>query len=260
MAEIIHHLWYTEALQEFIGEDVVAVLESWGLTSSIFKDLLLLYNREFFLPDHTLQTWLVMAGLILACWAMTRNLKTVPDGKQNILEMVVIGFRSFITDVVGPDGPKHLPFMASVGIYIFFANLVGLFPFCMSPTSNLNITIGCALLSFMYYHIAGIRKQGVLKYLGHFFGPKLPWYMFVINLLMFVIEMISHLARPLSLAVRLFGNIMGEDIVIVILLVLVPILVPMPMMAFAIFTSFLQAFIFTMLSMVYVAGAVAEEH
>jgi F-type H+-transporting ATPase subunit a len=119
----------------------------------------------------------------------------------------------------------------------------------------MNVTAGCALVVFLYYNYLGIRKQGLLGYLKHFCGP-VAW----MAPLMIPIEIISHLARPFSLTVRLFANIYGEELIIVVFFSLLPLILPLPIMGLAIFTSFLQAFIFMVLTMIYVAGAVAEEH
>ena len=121
---------------------------------------------------------------------------------------------------------------------------------------NVNVPAGCAIVVFLYYQFQGMRKQGFLKYLKHFMGPVLP-----LAPLMIIIEVIGHLARPVTLTIRLFANIMAEELVITIFFGLIPLLVPLPFMAFAIFGGLLQAFIFCTLAMVYLGGAVAtEEH
>ena len=145
--------------------------------------------------------------------------------------------------------------VATIGTFILFMNLLGLIPGFMPPTSRINVTAGCALVVFLYYNYLGIKKQGVLKYLKHFAGP-VP----LLAPLMIPVEIISHLARPFSLSVRLFANIYGEELIIAVFFSLLPLFLPLPIMALAIFTSFLQAFIFMVLTMIYIAGAVAEEH
>ena len=174
---------------------------------------------------------------------------------QNVLEMLYKGFQSLIDDVIGTEGRKFLPALATLGIFIASANLIGLIPEMASPTANLNVTVGCAFFIFIYYHFQGVKKHGLLGYLKKFAGPAwwLAW-------LFFPIEFISHFSRPLSLSMRLFGNIFGEDLVIIIIASLIPYIAPLPMMAFAIFTSLLQAFIFVMLSAIYLSGAMASEH
>ena len=127
-------------------------------------------------------------------------------------------------------------------------------PGFIAPTSNWNTTIAPAIVVFFYYHYVGIRKQGVLKYLKHFGGPV--WWL---SPLIFVLETIGHFARVLSLSIRLFGNIFGEESLFVVLFSLVPLLVPVPIMFLSIFFGFIQALVFTMLSIVYIALAVEEE-
>lgn len=207
------------------------------------------------IADHVIMS-IFIAGLLVTLAALTRrSISIVPSKLQNVVEMGVDAVENLLRSVVGPKGPRYFPVIMTLALFILFGNLIGLFPFCKSPTSNLNVTLGCALVVFFYYHFQGIREQGIVRYLKHFMGPMpfLAW-------LMFPLEIISHCARAMSLSVRLFGNIMGEDIIIIILFILVPYLVPIPMMLFAIFTSVLQTFIFIMLSMMYIAGAVAEEH
>jgi F-type H+-transporting ATPase subunit a len=132
-----------------------------------------------------------------------------------------------------------------------------MFPGFMSPTSNINVTAGCAVIVFIYYNYVGLRTHGLVKYLAHFAGPSM-----VIAPLLFVIEIISHLARPFSLAVRLFGNIFAEELIIGTLNSMFPFLLSLPVMALALFASTIQAFIFIVLSMVYLGGALehSDEH
>jgi F-type H+-transporting ATPase subunit a len=174
---------------------------------------------------------------------------------QNFLEMIYKFFQGMVDDVIGPEGRKFIPILATLGLFILFSNLLGLLPEMESPTANLNTTVGCAIFVFLYYHYQGIKKHGPLGYLKTFMGPV--WWLYPLFL---PIELISHFSRPLSLSLRLFGNIFGEDLVIIIIAGLLPIIAPLPVMALAIITSLLQAFIFVMLSTIYLAGAMAEEH
>ena len=128
----------------------------------------------------------------------------------------------------------------------------------MAPTSNINVTVGCALTTWVYYHLQGIIAQGPIAYIKHFAGPPgMPWWMIPV---LFLIEIISHLSRVLSLSLRLFGNIFGEELVIVILAFIVPFIVPLPIMVLGLITGGLQAFIFVLLSIIYLQGAVLSEH
>ena len=207
------------------------------------------------IPAHVVMAIIATLIVIIFFKLTVKNLKLFPGKMQNVLETLYKAFQSLIDDVIGHEGRKFLPALATMGIFIACANLMGLFPEMASPTANLNVTVGCAVFIFVYYHYQGVKKHGFLGYLKTFAGPAwwLAW-------LFFPIEIISHFSRPLSLSMRLFGNIFGEDLVIIIIASLIPYIAPLPMMAFAIFTSLLQAFIFVMLSAIYLSGAMASEH
>ena len=178
-----------------------------------------------------------------------------PGRIQQILELVVEFLNGQLEEIIGHGAKKYLPMVATIGIFILLMNLCGQIPGFSSPTSSINVTVGCALVVFLYYNYLGVRKQGLVPYLKHFAGP-VP----LMAPLMVPIEIISHLARPFSLSVRLFANIFGEHQVVAVFFGLVPFIVPLPIMALGVFASFLQAFIFMVLTMIYIAGAVSEEH
>ena len=236
------------------------------------------------IPDHVTYTWLVMGILVVLAFLASRNLRLVPRGLQNFFEVVLEQFQQLIDDVIGHEGRPFLPLIATLGLFILLGNLLGLVPGMNGPTTNLNTTAACALVVFFAYHYIGVRKQGALTYLKHFMGP-VP---LALKPLMFVIEIISHLARPLSLTLRLFGNMTGGHILLAIIFFLMgldgllgwalsgsPIgavvggLGSLVMIVFTvgflyplkILVSFLQAFIFVMLTMLYISGAIEEaEH
>jgi len=128
----------------------------------------------------------------------------------------------------------------------------------MAPTSNINVTLGCAITVFVYYHFHGVKEQGVVAYIKHFAAP--PGAPMWIAPIYFPVEIISHCSRVLSLSVRLFGNVYAEELVILILFSIVPFIIPLPMMFLGIVTGSLQAFIFVMLTMIYLQGAVTVDH
>jgi F-type H+-transporting ATPase subunit a len=200
-------------------------------------------------------TWVVMLILVIPSFLGTRKLQTAPDPLQNVLEFLVESLEGLLEAMMGPRGKRYLPLIGSLALFILGCNLLGLIPGFHSPTNNLNTTVACALVVFLSTHVIGIREQGALHYLKHFVGPI--WWLAPI---MVPVEIIGHFARPVSLSVRLFGNIFGEDTVLLILLSLVPFLIPLPMMVLAIFTSCVQAFVFVMLSVIYIAGAVEGGH
>lgn len=195
-------------------------------------------------------TWVVMLILVIPSLLATRRLRSMPGPLQNVLEFLVESLEGILEAMMGGRGKRYLPLIGSLALFILGCNLLGLIPGFHSPTNNLNTTVACALVVFFSTHIIGIREQGAIHYLKHFVGPI--WWLAPI---MVPVEIIGQLARPVSLSVRLFGNIFGEDTVLLILLALVPLLIPLPMMVLAIFTSCVQAFVFVMLSMIYIAGA-----
>src|SRR5260370_5305272 len=163
-----------------------------------------------------------------------------------------------VSAYVGQTAARYLPLVATMVVFIMSGNLMGLVPGLMSPTGNINVTLGCALTVWVYYHFHGVKEQGLVAYVKHFaVPPGAPLY---IAPIMFPIEIISHLSRVLSLTLRLFGNIFGEDLVILILFSIVPFLVPLPMMFLGIITAMLQAFVFVLLTTIYLGGAVSTEH
>ncbi len=218
----------------------------------------LLFFENPWLHEHHLvvvtYSWFVMAMLALFSFLATRRMSMIPGRMQNVMETILGGFDDLLTETMGPEGRKFFPLIATLGLYILTSNLLGLFPGFESPTANLNTTVSMALVVFVTTHAVGIRLHG-LKYVKHFLGPIL-W----LTPLMLVIEIVSHLARPLSLSVRLFGNIMGEDKVLAVVVLLVPFLIPLPVFVLMIFTSFIQTVVFMLLAMMYIAGAVEEAH
>ena len=217
-----------------------------------------LFFENHWLKEHHLvvvtYTWFIMATLALFSFLATRRVSIIPGRFQNVMEVVVDGIDTFLTDTMGPEGRKFFPLIATLGIYILTSNLLGLIPGFESPTANLNTTVSLAVVVFAMTHIVGIRVHGI-KYVKQFMGPV--WWL---TPLMLPIELISHLSRPLSLSVRLFGNIMGEDIVLAVVLLLVPLLVPLPVIVLMIFTSCIQTVVFMLLTMMYIAGAMEEAH
>lgn len=218
-------------------------------------------NLASFLPADIQHHYLhvFMLGIaVLIIFFMGLYAKTlrseVPGKMQNVFEGLVGGIYKLGDDVMGVEGRPYMPVILGIGLYVGVSNLFGLIPGLIPPTSNINTTAAPAILVFLLYNFIGIKKHGA-SYIKQFLGP-----MPVLAPFMFLIEIVSHLARPLSLTMRLFGNIAGEDLVVIILFMLVPFLVPVPMFFLMIFTSILQAFVFMMLAMVYIAGALDEAH
>ncbi len=204
---------------------------------------------------HVVYSWVVMALLIFFGYLASRKINMIPRGAQNFFELVVSGIEEFMVDVVGEEGRWLLPLAATVFIYIFVCNLIGLVPGFYPPTASINTTLSCALVVVVFTHVIGIKYHGV-KYVKHFMGPV--WWM---SPLIFVIEVIGHVARILSLTFRLFGNMAGHELVLAILFLLAgAFLAPLPIMALGIFVSFVQAFVFFLLSIIYFSGAMEHAH
>ena len=204
---------------------------------------------------HILYSWLVMLVLIVLGRLATAKISMVPGGLQNFFEYVIESIENFQTSIMGEKGKVFFPLMATLLLYVWICNWQGLVPGSFAPTSNLNTTASLAIVIFITTHAVGIAMNGP-GYIKHFLGP-----MPVLAPLMFVIEVISHLARLISLSLRLFGNVMGEDMVILILFALAgAYFAPLPMMFLGLLTGFLQAFIITLLAMIYISDAQAHAH
>lgn len=218
-------------------------------------ELLGYHSHHEVLPPHMVMVLLVSLGLLIFALVVRRRFEVESPGNlQQCLELLSQGILSLTDDIVGHGGRRFFPLLGALFVYILTGNLLGLIPGFMSPTSNLNVTASCAIVVFIYYNYVGFKENGFWKYMAHFAGPSL-----IIAPLLFVIEIISHMARPFSLAVRLFGNIFAEELIIGSLNMLFPFLITLPVMALAIFASTVQAFIFIVLTMVYLAGAVEHE-
>ena len=220
----------------------------------LFLDLLM-EQFHLHIPPHVTYTWLIMLLLLGLGVLASRRISLVPAGAQNVMETIVDGLEEFMVEITGEEGRGFFPYIGTCFLFILTCNLIGLIPGFYSPTANINTPLSLALCTFIFTHYLGIKYHG-FKYIKHFLGP-IP----ALAPLFFPIEIIGHTARVLSLTLRLFGNIMGEDLVLIILLFLAgKFLAPLPMMFLAVFTSAVQAFIFTLLSMMYFAGSMEHAH
>ncbi len=206
------------------------------------------------IPQHILYTWLVMIILIVLGWLGTRRLSLVPRGIQNFLEVFIGGIEDFVVENMGENGRKVFPLLMCIFMFILFSNFIGLVPGCNAPTANLNTNAAMAISVFIFYNLIGIKQHGV-KYIKHFTGP-IP----LLIPLMLPIELLSHVARPLSLTVRLFGNIFGEELVLLLFFFLLPVIATLPIYFLYMMADTIQAFIFFMLSMIYLKMAYEEAH
>jgi F-type H+-transporting ATPase subunit a len=248
-----HEFFVSTVFNEYIAYPLVMLL---GLDLETIQHWFSVHGEHEVLPPHLVMAILVSLGLILFAWLVRRRLSVdSPGALQQSLEVVFEAIMGFMKDLIGPHYQRFFPIVGTLFFYIWVGNVMGLFPGFMSPTSNINVTAGCAIIVFFYYNYHGIRAHGFWKYMAHFAGPALA-----IAPLLFVIEIISHLARPFSLSVRLFGNIFAEELIIASLNSLFPFLLSLPLMGLALFAGTIQAFIFIVLTMVYIAGAVEHSH
>jgi len=245
MEQLEHSLFLVDLFNRAFGKPLAAVLALLGVK---VKD------PAHLVPDYIVMCLIVMVVLMVVLGLASRKLSLVPTRRQTILEFLVETVEGLLQEIIGEDGKKFLPVIGTVGLFILCCNLLGLIPGFMSPTSKLNVTLGCALTVFVYYHWQGMKAQGVLKYLKHFAGP-IP----LLAPLMVPIELISHFSRPVSLSIRLFGNIFAEELLIVVIASILPFFLPLPFMAVAIFTGSIQAFVFVLLACIYISGAIAHE-
>ena len=200
---------------------------------------------------------IVVAFFIVVLFAMLRpRLSADNPGKlQHTFELVYDFLHGQTDEQLGHHGARYMGYFGTLFIFILFMNLIGVIPGFESPTMNPSVPAGCALATFLYYNVVGVQANGILKYLAHFAGPM--WWMAP---LMIPIEIISHLARPLSLTIRLYANMYAGEQVTLVFLSLTYFLVPAVFMGLHVFVSLLQAYIFMLLTMMYVAGATAHEH
>jgi F-type H+-transporting ATPase subunit a len=215
---------------------------------------LISHDKAFIYLTHML----LSAGIALVIVrAAMSNLQLVPKGTQNLMEAYLGGVLQMGIDVMGAENARrYVPLVATIGLFVVIANLIGVVPGFEAPTAFLEMPLTLALVVFVYYNYEGIRRQGVIKYFKHFMGPV--WWLYW---LMFPIEIVSHFSRLISLSFRLFGNVKGDDMFLMVILMLAPWLLPMIPFALLTFMAFLQAFIFMMLTTVYLGSAVAvEEH
>ena len=200
---------------------------------------------------------LVLTGFYYRAKVKNMNAAIVPDKGvtyRNVVELYGSFIYTQVRAVLGEkDAPKYFPFVATMFIVIFLSNLMGLIPGFLPPTESINTTLALGVFSFLYFNIKGCKELGTVNYLKHFAGPL--WYMAI---LIFPIEIISTCIRPISLALRLYGNMYGDHMVLGTFSGLAPLLVPIVFMLLGMLVSFIQAYVFVMLSMVYVSLATAH--
>ena len=220
--------------------------------------------------ENVIFSTIIIAVLAVIARLASRNPKLVPSGLQNVTEMIVEGLENFIVGVIGPQGRRFVPFLGTLFVYVLFMNLAGLVPFLKASTASVNTTIALALTVFVYVQFTALKENGIRGYIDHLMGQPRSALQWAFVPLMLPIHVIGELAKPLSLSLRLFGNVTGEDILILIFVALgvaimsfshLPIGIPLqvPFIFLAILTSFIQALVFMLLSTIYFAMMLPHE-
>jgi F-type H+-transporting ATPase subunit a len=244
---VTHEAWLTKLFNAYL-----AGFGNW---------LLALFHQKAANPEEPWADFMVMqitvALILIVLFALLRGSLSVskPGPMQQVFELIHGFVSGEAEDHLGHDTPRHIVLFETLFVFILLSNLIGVIPGFVSPTQVIYVPAGCALVSFVYFNIVGIRKHGLVKYTAHFAGP-IPW----MAPLMFLIEIISTLARPLSLSIRLFANMFAGEQVTLVFLSLTYLVVPAVFMGLHVFVGLLQAYVFVILTIMYVAGAVAEEH
>lgn len=238
-----HPILFISIILEMLGLPVPHTITGHGLIEQLCT-------------PYMTYTWLVMAFLIVVPKLTMGNLEMVPGSGQNFWEVTIGGLMNFFTENLGEQGAKMLfPMMATFFFYIILANMIGLIPGFMSPTSNINITLGMTLIVWVTHHYLGFKFHG-LKYYKHFMGPS-KW----LAPFMFVLEIISNFARLISLSMRLFGNIFAKEVLLAVLFMLAgAFFAPLPILCLGVLVSIIQAVVFVLLAVLYCAGAMDHAH
>lgn len=223
------------------------------------------YTVENAIPWYTIMFVIACFLTIFIVYLLKGKLsEDDPKEGQLTLEAGYLAIKDMITSIIGEHGYRHLPVVATFGILILVSNLMGQFPMFMSPTASVNVTFALGVSSFVYYNYVGISENGLFGHIKHFAGPKLPALMIPITVLIFFIEIISNSIRPFTLGVRLFANMFSDEQVFVQITNLAPpftqFLVPLVLTLLGVFVAFVQAFVFTLLSMIYIGEVSHAPH
>jgi len=242
----MEQLPFTALLNRALGAPVNALLDALHVQHNAATPI-----------SNAVAMQVLVFGVLVLLFVYVRSRISVesPGGLQHIFEALNGFIQDQSNEIIGHHSEGFTPFLSSLFVFILVANLIGLIPSLESPTATPAVPLGCAIVAFAYYNLQGIRRQGPLHYAAHFAGP-----MPALAPLMIPIELISHLARVLSLTIRLFANMFAGDMVTLVFFSLVPIGVPVVFLMLHIGVSLLQAYIFVLLTTVYLAGAVAQEH
>ena len=268
-------LGVTKVVNALLGKPVAALLALLHITPD---------NPQYPITNSfSMELLVVLLAVLFFLWLKPRISVDHPGPTQQTMELVItnsmgIGVKDLVDDIVGHGADRHIPIVATIGIFILFSNMISLVPGFASPTATITVPLGLAVIVFLYYNAVGIGKHGGLHYAKTLLGPMPK--LFPINIIMLVVETVSHFARLLSLSVRLWANMMVSELLYVSFLALslsvfafashlnpagyatgvVPVAIPLILALLHVFVAFLQAFIFSILAIVYLGLASAEEH
>ena len=255
----MEELFFTHLLNEYFGGIASRILSALGahpVEAGQTSPYIFTYNPAAPISNFFAMELLVVVILIaLFIWARARISVDNPGAMQHVFELAEEFVNHQSEEIIGHHSEQFTPFLVAMGLFILIGNLIGLVPGFLSPTATPAVPLGLAFVAWIYYHFQGIKKQGALHYAKHFTGP-----MPILAPLMIPIELISHIARMMSLTIRLYANMFAGDLVTLVFFSLIPIGVPVIFLGLHVFVSLLQAYIFVLLATVYLAGAVAEEH
>ena len=224
------------------------------------KLLLDIFINPHQVPHYVSYAFLASIILIVVGLIVRSSLKLIPTGIQNFMEAITDGIHNLVEENIGHHWtPSLFPLIATIALYIAVCNFMGLIPGLYSPTSNVNNNAAMAIPVFLATHVFGVRAHGI-GYFKHFLGPVRSIFALPLMILMFIIEGIGHLVRPVTLTVRLFGNMAAKHIILLVLGGLAPWIIPTAILALGTLVSIIQAFVFTLLTTLYLAGAVEEAH
>ena len=262
-----------EFINHYLGEPVynmqmatthkwwTALFAKFGTTpEALFGE----YTVENAIPWYTIMFVIACLLTVFIVWLFKGRLsEDDPTHGQLTLEAGFLTLKDMVGNVIGDDGFKYFPVVATFAVLILVSNLMGMFPLFVSPTASVNVTFALGITSFVYFNYVGIKENGLLGYIAHFAGPKLPWYMIPITGLIFCIEIVSTSIRPMTLGVRLFANMFADEQLSSQIAALAPpytqFVVPVLLMPLGVFVAFVQTLVFTLLSMIYISLVVSHD-
>ena len=240
-------LWLTAWLNKLFGGAVTSLLVRVGFPPA---------DAAHPIPNYLAMELVVILLIFVAALWLRSRLSVENPGKFQLAMEVVVGFtQNMAEEIIGHGGRRYVTMLGTLGIFVTLCNLLGLIPIFKTPTAHIQVTLGLAVVAFLYYNLQGFRQHGVVGYLKHLCGPLLA-----LAIIMFPIEVLGNLGRMLSLSVRLYANMMVGDLLEKVFGGLIPIAVPVVFAALHIFVSILQAYIFMLLPAVYISMAVSGEH